>query len=357
MRVDHLRSIDLNLLVVLATLLEERSTTRAAQRLGLTQSATSRALGRLRDLFGDPLFVRGPRGLVATVRAETLAPRVRLALDSASDVLEPLTFNPATARRQFVLGMADLAEAWLMPRLIAAVQVVAPAVDLISFGDARPLEEGLNSGRYDLVVIPNVGESASMRRQALLLEDFVCLLRAEHPALSLPWTLKRFAALGHVLVAPRGTAGGIIDKVLADSGTSRRVVARVGTFGAAPEVVAATDLVTTLPRSLAVAAAARLGLVMREPPLPVPGFTLFQCWLERVHGDPGHGWLRELVHRIANDEASRREASGRMAKPGLKAPARMAKPGLKTPARMAKPGLKTSARMAKPKRVRTSDRG
>jgi len=309
MRLDHLRSKDLNLLVVLAALLEERSTTRAATRLGLTQSATSRALQRLRDLLGDPLFVRGPGGLTPTARAEALAPRLRLLLDDASDVLEPLTFDPATASRQFVLGMADLAEPWLMPRLIAAVGRSAPSIDLVSFSEARPLEDGLEPGRFDLVMVPSISESAALRRQTLLSEDFVCLLRRDHPALSQPWTTKRFAALGHVLVAPRGTAGGVVDRMLAEHGLVRRVVARVGTFGAAPEVVAATDLITTLPRSLAISAAARLDLVMREPPLTVPGFSLYQCWHERVDADPGHAWLRTLVHRIASDESDRRAAA------------------------------------------------
>src|SRR5690349_6270048 len=126
MRVDHLRSKDLNLLVVLAALLEERNATRAAHRLGLTQSATSRALQRLRDLFGDPLFVRGPGGLTATARAETLGDRLRNVLDGAIDLMEAVGFDPATARREFALGMADLVEPWLIPLLAGELALRAP---------------------------------------------------------------------------------------------------------------------------------------------------------------------------------------------------------------------------------------
>lgn len=306
MRLDHLRSIDLNLLVVLAALLEERHATRAARRLGLTQSAVSRALQRLRDQLGDPLFVRAPGGLAATARAEELAPALRRLLEDAEVLVQPATFDPLTARREFSIGMADLAEPWLVPRLAAAVAQEAPLVDLASSSDSRPLEEGLEAGRFDLVVNPTVS-TQTLRRQALLSEDFVCLLRQGHPALDKPWTAARYAALGHVLVAPRGTPGGVVDRALGDRGLARRVAVRVGSFGAAPEVVAATDLVTTLPRSIALDATTRLDLVVKDPPLPVPGFTLYAIWRERHHADPGHAWLRQRIAAIAAAEAKARK--------------------------------------------------
>lgn len=311
MILEHIASKDLNLLVVFAALLEERNVTRAGRRLGLTQPATSRALARLRDLLGDPLFVRGKGGLLATARAEAAAEPLRAMLERARDVIETAAFDPAIARRSFALGMADLAEPWLLPRLLTRIAVTAPGVDLVSLAEARPLEEGLEPGRFDLAVVPNVPERASLRRQALLSEDFVCLLRRDHPALSEPWSAKRFAALGHVLVAPRGTPGGIVDRVLGELGLARRVVVHVGSFGTAPVIVAATDLVTTLPRSLAQAAAARLDLIVREPPMKVPGFTLYQCWHERVHADPAHAWLRREVLAASEAETASRAARGR----------------------------------------------
>jgi DNA-binding transcriptional LysR family regulator len=303
MRLDHLRTHDLNLLVVLQALLEERSTTRAAARLGLTQSATSRALQRLRDQLGDPLFVRGPGGLVPTAHAEAIGGKLRVVLDSAADLMEPAAFDPTTAHRAFVVGMADLSEIWLMPRLAAALTTHAPNVDVASFAEAGPLDVGLEAGRFDLIIMPRVPTAASLRCQALTAEDFVCLLRRDHPALSKPWSAKRFAALEHALIAPGGTAGGLVDVELAKLGLTRRVVVRVGTFSVGPEVVARTDLVLTLPRSYAQLAAERLDLVMREPPFKMPGFSLYQCWHERVHHDPGHMWLRNLVHEVATAEA------------------------------------------------------
>lgn len=306
MRLDHLRSKDLNLLVVLATLLETRSTTRAAARLGLTQSATSRALQRLRDQFDDPLFVRGPGGLAPTVRAEALGAKLRLVLDAAADLMEPADFDPATAQRAFIVGMADLSETWLMPRLAAALTTRAPNIDIASFAEPGPLDDGLEAGRFDLMVVPRVPTAASLRCQALTEEDFVCVLRRDHPALSQPWSAKRYAALEHALIAPGGTAGGLVDIELAKLGLTRRVVVRVGTFSAGPEVVARTDLVLTLPRSYAQIAAQRLDLVMRETPFTMPGFTMYQCWHERMHADPGHTWLRNVVHEIAAAESASR---------------------------------------------------
>lgn len=307
MRLDHLRSKDLNLLVVLATLLETRSTTRAAARLGLTQSATSRALQRLRDQLDDPLFVRGPGGLVPTARAEALGAKLRHVLDAAADLMEPAAFDPATARRAFVVGMADLSETWLMPRLAAALTTRAPSVDIASFAEPGSLEVGLEAGRYDLIIVPRVPSAASLRCQALTEEDFVCLLRRDHPALSQPWSAKRFAALEHALIAPGGTAGGFVDVALAKVGLTRRVVVRVGTFSAGPEVIARTDLVLTLPRSYALFAAQHLDVVIRETPFQMPGFSMYQCWHERVHTDPGHVWLRNLVHEVADAESASRK--------------------------------------------------
>lgn len=308
MRWDHIRTRDLNLLVVLAVLLDERSTTRAAARLALTQSAVSRALQRLRETLGDPLFIRTRGGLVPTSHAEALRERLRAVLEGADEVLSGApAFDPATARRTFTIGTADLGEAWLVARVVPAIRGQAPGVDLASISEQRaPLVDALEAGRVDVFVAPEQPAAAGLRRQALLTEGFACLLRADHPALKRRWDLERYAELGHLLVAPRGTPGGIVDQVLAEHGLARRVVARVAAFGSAPEIVATTDLVTTLPRSIAVRAAARLPLALREAPVAIPEFTLYQHWHERVDADPAHRWFRGVIHDAAEAEAAER---------------------------------------------------
>jgi DNA-binding transcriptional LysR family regulator len=322
MRWDHIRTKDLNLLVVLAVLLEERSTTRAAARLALTQSAVSRALQRLRDMIGDPLFVRTRDGLAPTTGAEALRERLRVVLEGAGEVLAGApAFDPAAARRTFTIGAADLSESWLVARVVAAIREQAPGIDLASISEQRaPLVEALEAGRIDVSIMPEQPVAAGIRRQALLTEGFACLLREGHPALKRRWDLERFAELGHLLVAPRGAPGGIVDRVLAEHGLTRRVVARVSSFGSAPEIVATTDLVTTLPRSLVTHAAARLPLAVREAPVAIPEFTLYQHWHERVDADPAHRWFRGLIHAAAAAEAAERRGGRGSTRPKARAP-------------------------------------
>jgi DNA-binding transcriptional LysR family regulator len=192
-------------------------------------------------------------------------------------------------------------------RVVTALREQAPGVDVASISELRaPLVEALETGRVEVFVAPELPAAAGLRRQALITEGFACLLRADHPALKKRWDLPRYAELGHLLVAPRGAPGGVVDEVLAEHGLTRRVVARVSAFGSAPEIVAATDLVTTLPRSLAVRAAARLPLALREAPVAIPEFTLYQHWHERVDADPAHRWLRGVVHAAAAAEADER---------------------------------------------------
>ena len=299
---DALAGVDLNLVVALDALLAERHVTRAAARLGITQSAASHALARLRDLFGDPLLVRGARGaMTPTPRAEALAPQVHRVLIDLAGVLRGETFDPATARRVFRIGASDYAELVLLPKLIERVARLAPGIELWvhPFGDHGDAE--LTAGTLDVVIAPPRGAArgAGSYEKLLFDEGFTCIVRAEHPLAGGRMTLARYCAAAHVLVAPRGTPGSIVDTSLAEHGRSRRIALAVPHFLVVPYIVAGSDLVATLASRIAALFTETLGLVAMPPPVPLPRFQIALAWHERNHNDTPHRWLREQMLAVA----------------------------------------------------------
>jgi len=298
----NLASIDLNLLNILDALLAERHVTRAARRVGLTQSAASHALARLRELLGDPLLVRGPGGtMLATARAEALAPVLRQALAALEAALrgEP-AFDPVTAARTFHLSTGDYAELVVLPPLTAQLAAEAPSVDLwVHPTDEEPADQ-LAAGETDVALGVWRGRNwpAGIYEKRLFDETFVCVVRGDHPAVKQRLTLARYVALSHLLIAPRGTPGSFVDDALAAMGKRRRVAVAVPHFLVAPHVIAATDLVVTLASRIARAVAGPLGLAILEPPLELPGFTMAMAWHERAHRDPAQRWLRDRLLAI-----------------------------------------------------------
>ncbi len=300
--------VDLNLVRVLDALLAEQHLTRAGKRLGLTQSATSHALGRLRRLYDDPLFVRTSRGLCPTARAQELAVPVReamRALDRCFHAEEP--FVASRAARSFSVAAADYGSFVIAPKLLERLGQEAPNVDLW----LRPLEpafeQQLARGDADVVVNPARTDElpAAVRSRLLYRERFVCLVRKGHPAAKKAIDLTTWTSMRHVLVAPRGTPGGIVDQTLAQLGKRRRVALTVPHFLLAPHLVAGSDLVVTLGARVAEAFAAILPLRVLDPPVKLPGFEVRMYWHERHHRDPAQQWFREMV-RGALEPAVRR---------------------------------------------------
>lgn len=307
---DDLAAVDLNLLRVLDVLLAERHVTRAAARLGLTQSAASHALARLRAQLGDPLLVRGPRGaLVPTARAEALQPVVAHALAELAAVWRGGGFAPATARRTFHLAGGDYAELVLLPALVARLAALAPGVDLFVRTVPEDVAGALASGAVDVVLAPARPRdlTGGCFQRALFDEAFTCAVRAEHPGARGRLTLDRFCALDHLLIAPRGTAGGFVDDALASLGRQRRVALAVPHFLIAPLVLAGTDLIATVPRRIATAFAPMVALALRPPPIELTGFTIHMLWHERAAADPAQRWLRDQIVAVA---ASRAKLTG-----------------------------------------------
>ncbi len=298
----HLETLDLNLLRVLQRLFETGSVTLAAERLGLSQPAVSRALGRLRRAFGDDLFVRAPGGLRATPRAEALRAGLGEALDRLGALVAgPAPFAPAATTRAFTVASGDYAEAVLLPGLLGALAREAPAATLRVVPLAAALEPSLVEGRCDLLWAPRRRAGAGVVWTHLWSEGFAFVVRRGHPAARRPLTLERFTAVPQIAIAPEGRGGNPLDERLARLGARRRVVAQVPSFLVVPALIAGSDLGVTLPRRLIALHAARWDLAALELPFDMPGFDISQAWHERWRGDAAHAWFRKLVAGVARE--------------------------------------------------------
>lgn len=298
--------MDLNLLPVFDALMTERNATRAAARLGLTQPAVSHALGRLRVLLGDPLFVRSPGGMTPTPAAEAIAGALRPALRGiAAAIGVREEFVPATSSRQFVIGLSDYASVVLLPRLLEVMKKDAPHATLVvkSTAHAQGLQL-LEDGGAELIAGNFPLPPPHMKEQRLYTDDFVCAARADHPAFRRTLTMKRYLSLEHIQVSTRGEPHGYIDGTLKESGAERKVSVTVGHFLVAPLILRGTDLIATEPRRLLAPLAKQFGLVLKPPPFAIPSFAVTQIWHSRHTADAPHAWLRETVARCLCSTAS-----------------------------------------------------
>ncbi|HEY0254894.1 MAG TPA: LysR family transcriptional regulator [Kofleriaceae bacterium] len=298
----EIHDLDLNLVTALDALLVEKHVTRAAQRLGITQSAASHALARLRDQLGDPLLVRGPRGaMVPTPLAQRIGPQLRKILDDLATVLRGETFDPMTARRSFQLGGSDYVELVLLPKLAVRLAKEAPGVDVWvkTFEDWGDRE--LANGSLDAVICPPMGANrpSGSYEKVLLSETFTVVMRTKHPLAQSRLTIARYCDAKHLMVSPRGTPGSFVDDALAAIGKTRRIAMVVPHFLVVPYVIAETDLVATLAHRIAKLFATSLDLVAVPPPLEIPRFQMALAWHERNHHDVAQRWFRNLIHEVA----------------------------------------------------------
>lgn len=300
MKTVHLANIDLNLLVVFDALVAEGHATRAAERIGLTQPAVSHALNRLRALFGDPLFVRSPRGMIPTPLAQDIGPSVRAILEQVETVLlGGRAFDPSESTRQFVLGLSDYAAFVLLPRLTARLDREAPRVSLVVRNTSRSVGlPMLEDGGVELIAGNFPEPPTHMREEMLYEEDFICAGRGDHSYLDGTIDLDRYLSLRHLQVSMKGSPSGYVDAVLAGKGLKRNVAVTVGHFLMAPMLVDASDLVATEPRRLFAPLAGRLPLRLFPPPLDIPSFRVVQTWHARHDADPGHQWLRRVLREV-----------------------------------------------------------
>ena len=306
----NFRTLDLNLLRVFDEVMAERSLTRAARNLSLTQPAVSNALRRLREALGDELVRRGGAGVEPTPRALALWPSVREALLSLQASLAPSVFEPASANSTFVLAMADATAATLIPGLVQTVENEAPGVSLrvlpLTTRDPRRLLDeaaaDLAVGYFpavlaDLTAREQTGEAVAFAHQRLYGGEYVCVMRRDHPLASGPLTLGRYCAARHLLVSFSGRPWGFIDEALASLGRQRRVVLTVNQFFTAGRVVANSNLLTVLPRHFVRETGMAGELVLRELPFEAPAVHVEALWHRRLQHSSGHQWLRQALVR------------------------------------------------------------
>jgi DNA-binding transcriptional LysR family regulator len=302
----NLRSVDLNLLVVFDTLMAERNVTRAATRNGLSQPAVSKALSRLRFLFDDPLFVRRDRAMEPTARALDLAGPIHDALSDISRTLSlPGAFDPATVTATVKIASIDLYHTSLLPSLIRRLRRDAPGVDLqVRANDCSRLTEQLASGEIDLAFAPLGSRAGEIIAEPLWNDRLVTLVGKDNP-LRDPLTLEAFAAAGHLVdaghvqVSAEGVGSSVVDAILAARGLRRRIVLVLPNSAGVPFVVAATDLIATLPSRIVKGLASVPNVRVLTPPLPDVEVSPHMFWHRRTHTTPLQAWLRAVIKDIA----------------------------------------------------------
>ncbi|HTN91216.1 MAG TPA: LysR family transcriptional regulator [Sorangium sp.] len=294
----RLQSVDTHLVVALHALLQEKSVTRAARRVGVTQPSMSHALSRLRAHFEDPLLVQVGRQMTLSERARDLVPRAAEAVERLEQVFCPVErFDPRRSRRTFRLAATDNLELLVLPPLIRLLAVEAPHVDLRCRSIPADFAELLRRGELDAKLGRGGPVPDGCRSTLLAAEEIVCVMRRGHPASRRALTAARYAACEHLMVSPHGEDHNVIDGELAERGLRRRVALTVSHFLVAPFILAGSDLLLTVSGRVAETLARKLDLVVRPCPVGTRSYTLTLVWPERAEGDEGHRWLRAAIQR------------------------------------------------------------
>jgi DNA-binding transcriptional LysR family regulator len=334
----NFRTLDLNLLRVLDEVLSERSLTRAARNLAMTQPAVSNAIKRLRDVLGDDLVQRAGFGVEPTPKALALWPAIRSALAGLQQALAPGEFDPAQSEATFVLAMADATAAELVPGLVALLEREAPYISMrvlpLTTRDPRRMldEEVIDVavGYFPAVLAAvtalaqssggTLGSSgAAFEHERLYNGEYVCVMRREHPLAKITQattsskksrkpalSLTQFCEAHHLLVSFSGKPFGFVDEALAGLGRKRRIVWTVNQFFTAGRVVANSNLLTVLPRHFVRVADGAGELVVRELPFVMPQVHVDSLWHHRKTGLGAHRWLRQAISRAAQQAFSQR---------------------------------------------------
>ncbi|WP_075791419.1 LysR family transcriptional regulator [Massilia putida] len=290
-------SIDLNLLSVFQEVYRERQISAAARRLGLTQSAVSNALARLRRTFGDELFVRTAHGMQPTPLAQQMAEPIGAAMAQVALALSQRSrFDPATSGRRFTLAMTDVGEVYFMPVLIERCRSNAPNVEIASIrANGLTLKDDMETGRVDLAIGAFEDVSEALYHRALFRQRFVSMFRKDHPLAKGKVDLARFVAAPHLIVDAAQSPYDRINGLLEKAGVTAGARFRVPHFTAVPYIVSTSELVVTVPQKLAESAASPFGLKWIEPPLALPTLQTNVFWHRRFNHDPGIQWLRGLI--------------------------------------------------------------
>jgi len=298
MRDVHLRNLDLNLLQPLHALLEERHVTRAARRSFLSQPAMSRALERLREMFGDALLVRSGRGYERTVRGERLLRELESLMPRLEAMVGGEEFVPAQSHERFRMALTDHASVILMPSLLALVRRAAAHVRLEVSAWRTEAYEDVAAGRIDTALSAEEAPPA-LESEVLFNLDFVCLVGSAQRVRTRRFTLKQYLQFQHAQVETLEGQQTLVDRPLAQLGAKRRVALTLPFFVPAIFAIAQTDLILTVPRKLAKITAAIAGVRVVEPPREIKAFPYFMAWHPRLTGEPAHAWFRDQLRMAA----------------------------------------------------------
>ncbi len=297
----NLSSLDLNLILTLAAILEERNLTKAAARLHVTQSAVSQALKKLRDILSDSLLTRSPTGLILTPRAAELLPQISIAISQLETVFASNTeFDPLTSTRTYRIVATDYCELTILPVLSKALEQRAPGMSIqLTQSNIRIPHAEIVKGEVDLVLGFFPEYPADFYQRKLFTEEFVTVMRANHSLACGPLTLEKFIRAQHILVAPWGGAVGLVDELLAAQSLTRRVSRWVPHFQTVPHMLTDSDFISTIPRRVAERFESLFSLVVVPTPIEVPHFSIFAFWHERTNRNPADIWLRNLLYELS----------------------------------------------------------
>ncbi|MEJ1963052.1 MAG: LysR family transcriptional regulator [Gammaproteobacteria bacterium] len=300
------RSFDLNLLPVLIKIYEHGSVSGAAAQLGMSQSAISGALARLRQLYSDPLFHRVGHGMRPTARMHALIDPLRESLLRVEDTISAEEeFNPATTSLTFAFAMSDLGEMVFMPKILRHIRSLAPRAAVRSVAaSAAHIERGLEAGEIDLAVgyFPDLRDKA-FTEQHLFFHHFACLLRADHPITAATLSLAQFLSVEHAVVYGAGRTYEIFERYLRSKKIQRRVALETPHFMTIPFVISQSDLIVTVPHAVGVfVKSVHMNIRIAQPPMRMPRIDLKMHWHRNFQCDPKNRWLRGIVASLFTDE-------------------------------------------------------
>ncbi len=297
----NIKNLDLNLLRVFDTLMDEKNVSRAAEKLSVSQPAVSGMMTRLRHSLDDQLFIRSQHGIVPTVRAQELSGPIKKLLRELDAVLEPTLFEPRTAELTLSIAATDYSLRAIVEPLLLTLRAQAPNIKVsVRWINEHDLYEQMERGIVDLALTTPEASPVDLRAKTLFDETYVCVLRDEHPLLEdNTLTLEQFCSIDHAIVSYVGGAfEGITDQVLRSLGKQRRVVLSVPSFLSLVSILKTSDLCAVVPKRLITNVE---GLTTVNLPFEVPGFTKIMAWHERTHDSDAHRWIRDSIVSLCDE--------------------------------------------------------
>jgi len=289
--------IDLNGLAAFDAIRRTRSVSQAAIELNLAQSTLSNRLRRMRAELGDPLFVKTGDGMLPTPFAEEIGLRIVDALALLEHGLKSKqSFDPARENRRFTILMADLSEVLLLPALLDRCKTEAPGMSFTSHAlTDHETEEALRNGSADVAIgfFPEI--STRLIQRLIMRADYACIAAQDHPTIGDAISRPQFLAARHAIAEAKGTGHHAIERALQGAGVAHQIGARVSGFLPLPMIVAASDLIATVPKPFAEMMAETVAIKILDHPLPLPTLEIRQFWHERYTDDPGNIWLRQVL--------------------------------------------------------------